>query len=57
MSRRSELDLVIAFRASPQLLAALDAVALGEGTSRSDVARRAAIREMRRAAGACTEGT
>jgi predicted transcriptional regulator len=37
---------VIAFRADPQLVAALDAAAEREGLKRSHIARRAVLREM-----------
>jgi metal-responsive CopG/Arc/MetJ family transcriptional regulator len=39
---------VVAFWAPDELIAGLDAISAEEGISRSDVARRAAIRELRR---------
>jgi hypothetical protein len=39
---------VIAFRATPQLVQALDQPAEREGLSRADIARRAALRDLQR---------
>jgi predicted transcriptional regulator len=39
---------VVAFRATPQLVQALDAAAEKEGLKRSDIARRAALRDLQR---------
>jgi hypothetical protein len=39
---------VVAFRATPQLVQALDAAAEKEGLKRADVARRAVLRDMKR---------
>jgi metal-responsive CopG/Arc/MetJ family transcriptional regulator len=38
---------VVAFRAPPQMIERLDNAAAAEGISRSDVARRAVIRDLR----------
>jgi hypothetical protein len=38
---------IIAFRAGPELITGIDVVAAAEGISRSDVARRAVIRDLR----------
>jgi Ribbon-helix-helix protein, copG family len=43
-----EIPTVIAFRATPQLVAALDQAAEREGLSRADIARRAALRDLQR---------
>jgi hypothetical protein len=40
---------IIAFRAAPELISGIDVVAAAEGISRSDVARRALIRDLRAA--------
>ena len=37
---------IIAFRATPELMANVEAVAAAEGITRSDVARRALIRDL-----------
>jgi hypothetical protein len=39
---------VVAFRASLQLVQALDAAAAQEGLTRADIARRAALRDLQR---------
>jgi predicted transcriptional regulator len=43
-----EIPTVIAFRATPELVAALDAAAEREGLKRSDIARRATLRDLQR---------
>ena len=43
---------LIAFLAPPELIADADAIAASEGISRSDVARRALLRDLRTTAGA-----
>ena len=43
-----ERGLVIAFRAPADLIATVDAAAAAEGISRSDIARRALLRDLRR---------
>jgi len=40
---------IVAFRAAPELITGIDVVAAAEGISRSDVARRALIRDLRAA--------
>ena len=40
---------IVAFRAAPELISGIDVVAAAEGISRSDVARRAVIRDLRAA--------
>jgi hypothetical protein len=42
-------SVIVTYRAAPALAAALDRAAAAEGITRSDVARRAALRELRRA--------
>ena len=49
--RDDDRGTVVAFRASRQLVAGLDTAAAAEGISRSDVARRAAIRDLQRNSG------
>ena len=50
MDRRAEEQCaIIAFRAPPELVAAVDSAAALEGVSRSDIARRAVMRDLRRA--------
>ena len=46
--KAAQLYSVIAFRAEPELQAWADATAAAEGISRSDVARRALLRERQR---------
>jgi hypothetical protein len=43
-----EAATVIAFRATPQLVQALDEAAAQEGLTRADIARRAALRDLQR---------
>jgi predicted acylesterase/phospholipase RssA len=50
--RADERAAVIAFRAPTELVASIEATAAAEGISRSDVARRAVIRDLQRHAGA-----
>lgn len=40
-------DPILAYRAPPELIAAVDALAAAEGISRSDYARRALMRDLR----------
>jgi hypothetical protein len=42
-------SVIVTYRAAPALAAALDRVAASEGITRSDVARRAAMRDLQRA--------
>jgi hypothetical protein len=42
-------SVIVTYRAAPALAAALDRVAAAEGITRSDVARRAALRDLQRA--------
>src|SRR5262245_45078670 len=50
MSKQNvETNVIVAYRAPPALAAALDRAAVKEGITRSDVARRAALRDLRRA--------
>jgi hypothetical protein len=46
--RGQEMDTVITFRANAQLIAETEALAASEGISRSDVARRALLRDLDR---------
>ena len=48
MRGQEELDAVITFRANARLLAEAEALAAFEGISRSDVARRALLRDLDR---------
>jgi hypothetical protein len=46
MKQTSDEVVVVAFRATPQLIQALDAAAEAEGLTRADIARRAALRDL-----------
>jgi hypothetical protein len=46
IDHRSEVSSVIAFRAPKDLVAATEAAAVSEGISKSDIARRALLRDL-----------
>ena len=49
--QRDERGMTIQFRAPAGLIATVDAAAAAEGISRSDIARRALLRDLRRRKG------
>lgn len=54
MDAKSNQQIVVAFKASPDVVAKIDAVAKAEGATRAGVARRFVMRELSQAV---TEGT